>query len=579
MSLMKQGYIEGNAYSFTDTAFLKKDIESVTGAYQNTLIIPYSRNTEVEEIAKAYKCLIPDAENCIEILIGKEEYRKKLAGGYYFLLPGELPERAELKKMSAGTLPADAIKGIIYLDTGIKPVDKALLQDLSNFAGAKIDVYKADLFHVALSINKTLLKAKDEYCIRLSRLNADYALLAEIHKKLAICTGIEEVAKRVLETIVLLTACKKATLALIDDRGGYRFFSMRKDEGFDTRPVDSRDIWQKAVSDGKPFLSPADAYLLFPLISRKKPVGFIEINGITFNENIIKYEETLLPLMGTIAAIAENAYLHDEMVKRTAGLSMVNESLQKEIAERKKVEGELKKQRDHLEHLSSQLTAANKELEAFCYSVSHDLRAPLRRIDGFSKALIEEYSDKLDIQGKNYLQRMRVANLHMGQLIEDLLKLSQITRGEIHYRAVNLSALAKAVAKELQETQPGRQVEFVIADGVVVDADQHFLKIALENLLGNAWKFSRNCPNARIEFGVTQHGGKSAYFVRDNGVGFDMAFANKLFGVFQRLHSVNEFEGTGIGLATVQRIIHRHGGRIWAEGAIGQGATFYFTLM
>lgn len=253
-------------------------------------------------------------------------------------------------------------------------------------------------------------------------------------------------------------------------------------------------------------------------------------------------------------------------------------AIKEDITERKRAEDELRKQRDHLEHLTNRLTAANKELEAFCYSVSHDLRAPLRSANGFCKALLEDYSDKLDAQGKNYLQRVSAASQHMGQLIDDLLDLSRITRSEIRRKTVDLSALAKKIASEIQEAEPERQAEFIIAEKLVVNGDPHLLLIVLKNLLSNAWKFTGKRPRARIELGVKQHDEKQVYFVRDNGAGFDMAFVNKLFGAFQRLHSTTEFEGTGIGLATAQRIINRHGGQIWAEGTVDQGATFYFTI-
>ncbi|TVM04214.1 MAG: hypothetical protein CV087_00795 [Candidatus Brocadia sp. WS118] len=253
-------------------------------------------------------------------------------------------------------------------------------------------------------------------------------------------------------------------------------------------------------------------------------------------------------------------------------------AIKEDITERKRTEEELKMQRDHLEYLTNRLTASNKELEAFCYSVSHDLRAPLRGIDGFSKALLEDYSDQLDAQGKNYLQRVCAASKYMGQLIDDLLNLSRITRGEMSCKKVDLSALAKAIALELQETEPERQSEFIIAEKLVVNGSPNLLQIALKNLLSNAWKFTRKRPRAVIELGMKQHNGKPVYFVRDNGAGFDMAYVNKLFGAFQRLHPKTDFEGTGIGLATVQRIIHRHGGQIWGEGAVDQGATFFFTI-
>lgn len=227
---------------------------------------------------------------------------------------------------------------------------------------------------------------------------------------------------------------------------------------------------------------------------------------------------------------------------------------------------------------TAQLEAVNKELEAFCYSVSHDLRAPLRGIDGFSMILQKSYSAKLDEQGRNYLERVRAATQRMGHLIDDLLNMSQTARSEMSITTVNLSELAGMVAKDLQEAAPERKVAFSIAPGMAVLADAHLMRIVLDNLLGNAWKFSGKRAEARIEVGSMTNAAKSVYFVRDNGAGFDMRYADKLFGAFQRLHSVTAFDGTGVGLVNVQRIILRHGGRVWAEAAVDQGATFYFTL-
>ena len=226
----------------------------------------------------------------------------------------------------------------------------------------------------------------------------------------------------------------------------------------------------------------------------------------------------------------------------------------------------------------TELTAVNRELEAFSYSVSHDLRAPLRGIDGFSQALLEDYAEKLGAKGKNYLQRVRAASQRMAQLIDDLLQLSRLARSEMRREDVDLSGMARAIAADLQKTQPDRQVDVRIAQGVVAEGDPRLLRVVLDNLLSNAWKFTSKNPRATIEFGVIENDGRPAYFVRDDGAGFDMAYGDKLFGPFQRLHAPTEFPGTGIGLATVQRIVHRHGGRVWATGAVGQGATFSFTL-
>jgi PAS domain S-box-containing protein len=227
---------------------------------------------------------------------------------------------------------------------------------------------------------------------------------------------------------------------------------------------------------------------------------------------------------------------------------------------------------------TAQLEAANKELESFAYSVSHDLRAPLRSIDGFSQALIEDYRDVLDQTGAGYLQRVRNASQRMAQLIDDLLELSRITRREMHRESTDFSMLAQEIIADLRKEHPERAVEVSIMPGIRLQADANLLRIALENLIRNAWKFTGKQPHARIEVGMQKREDGSVYFVRDNGAGFDMSYAGKLFGAFQRLHSEAEFPGTGIGLATVQRVVRRHGGSIWVEAAPGKGATFFFTI-
>jgi PAS domain S-box-containing protein len=233
---------------------------------------------------------------------------------------------------------------------------------------------------------------------------------------------------------------------------------------------------------------------------------------------------------------------------------------------------------DRVAKRTLELEAINKELEAFSYSVSHDLRAPLRSIDGFSNKILKDYGSLFDDQAKDYFNRVMNASRHMGHLIDDLLKLARISRMELHPEEINLTDIAKNIVAELQETNPERKAEFLIDENLMARGDRSLIQVVLQNLLDNAWKYSRNAPVTRIEFGSQIRDNRTVYFIKDNGVGFDMKYVDKLFGAFQRLHSITEFEGTGIGLATVNRIIRRHHGTIWAESEINKGTTFFFTL-
>jgi len=237
-----------------------------------------------------------------------------------------------------------------------------------------------------------------------------------------------------------------------------------------------------------------------------------------------------------------------------------------------------KQAEESLKSYAGELETANKELEAFSYSVSHDLRAPLRSITGFSTILLEDYKDELDNEGKSYLKKISDSGELMGQLMDDLLKLSRVMRSDLNFERINLSDMAHKIVDELRNDEPKRKVKVTIAPNMIANGDKNLLGLVLQNLLGNAWKYSSKTSEPRIEMGTVEHNGKQAYFVHDNGVGFDMTYADKLFKPFQRLHKATEFTGTGIGLATVQRIIRRHGGEVWAESKVGEGATFYFTL-
>jgi signal transduction histidine kinase len=328
---------------------------------------------------------------------------------------------------------------------------------------------------------------------------------------------------------------------------------------------------------------------------------FLPLNRLMTNaQKLAGGDYSLVPVPGAFQEIealsATFSYMADainkreeELMERNEELTSIEEELRQQIDEYLHSQDELSMSHDEVKRLNDeleqrviertlQLETANKELESFCYSVSHDLRAPLRHINGFSQALLEDCLASLNAQGQNYLRRICAATDRMGHLIDELLELSRVSRNEMKLERVNLSEMAWSIIEELKETAPARKASFRCAADMHVNGDRNLLRLVMENLMGNAWKYTSKVEESFIEFNTLTSGGAQIFFIRDNGVGFDMKYADKLFGAFQRLHSDAEFEGTGIGLATVQRIIHRHGGKVWGEGMVGNGATFYFTL-
>lgn len=362
------------------------------------------------------------------------------------------------------------------------------------------------------------------------------------------------------EYLQLITDAMPALISDIDKDYRYRYVNKTYEEWY---RIPRTEIIGKRIPD---VIGEEGFELVRPYIDRALQGEFV-----TF--------ETHLPSYGDSQRYVLVKYIpHNDMADGSRGFF----GLVSDITERRQAEQELQLHRDHLEELvadrTAQLRMSNNELESFCYSVSHDLRSPLRSVSGFCQLLMQDHAESLDAAALDYLQRMRDSVHRMDRLIDDLLDLSRVSRVELKQETVNLSAIAKDVAELLHHNYPGRIVEYKIEENLIVRGDAVLLRVVLENLLDNAWKFTAQTSNAKVEFGSLREDNTLVYFVRDNGAGFSMNYVNKLFGVFQRLHEANEYPGTGIGLASVQRIIERHGGEVWAQGDPNKGATFFFTI-
>jgi len=397
----------------------------------------------------------------------------------------------------------------------------------------------------------------------------------------------EDMYAEVLKIILRATESEHGVFGYIDQDGALVVPSMTKGVWWEQCSVPQKDIRFPRDTWGKSSK---------PRAIREKKINYTnEPSTFSPKGHIVIYRHISMPLVyrgdaiGLIQVANKKTDYQpkDIALLENLGVQMVcalNARLQRDRQEkqRKQAEEELRQHKEHLEELvqerTVELRAVNKELEAFAYSISHDLRAPLRSIDGFSQAVLEDCRDKVSDEGRDYLRRVRSAAQHMGELIDDLLRLSRVTLTEMKHETVDLSSLASRILENLKDGQPQREAECVVPSGLIAEGDPELFKVLLENLLGNAWKFTGKKARARIEFGSGEHEGKPAFFVRDNGAGFDMTYAGKLFSPFQRLHSADEFPGTGSGLAIAQRIVFRHGGQIWGEGRVNQGATFYFTL-
>ncbi len=500
---------------------------------------------------------VEPAGNCFELFADSGVLQPLLDRGAHLLTPGMLRhwrrsyEEWGFTTEDARAFFAESHTTLVLLDTGTDPGAEKALRVMAEQLDLPWERVPVGLDHLCLQLHRIIARNRVHNLRTSEQKLSDYAMVHDLTSGITALTDEQGVIRQLMELFSMF--CAPAELCYLPL--------------YDGKPGELHCLVPPADPAGKSaeLMAMNEAHRLdrelagfrINITRDAKRIGTLALRGIAFPKYLSHYLNLSLNIAPVIALAISNARTYQAHLEAKRQVQDLN--------------GELK------ERLIT-VDALNKELETFTYSVSHDLRAPLRSLDGFTNILLRDYAQTLPPQGQKYLDRLRVNAKRMGQLIEDLLRLSRLTRAEISRRTVDLAPIARGLAEDLAQTSPQRRVRFEIADGLQAHCDAPLIRVVLENLIGNAWKYTGKVDEAVIEFGREQQGGRQVFYVRDNGDGFDMVYAETLFSPFQRLHSDAEFPGTGIGLATVQRIIQRHGGSIWAESAKGQGASFYFTV-
>ncbi|MBI2860562.1 MAG: DUF1638 domain-containing protein [Chloroflexi bacterium] len=522
-----------------------------------------------------YPSFLP--EQCFYHLQGKTLVDLYLGRGCHLVTPGwvgrwrQYADAWGFEPETAREFFRETASRITMLDTGVSATAEEDLREFAAFAGLPCEAAPVGLDFLRSLLRQAVLEwhldgAKAGLIPSGAPRTADYAMALDLAGALTRPVVEREAVENIFDMFASLFAPQTMSYLHMNDGTPGEIYTRSK------APLDraaTRERLSRFTADSA--WTESGAGFVIRIGGQSRTLGVIEIDGVSFPEHRERYLNLALALNHVCNMAIQNARTYESLEEAKRQVQEAKDRLQTYADS---VQG----LNEELNHHAAELEASNRELETFAYSVSHDLRAPLRSMEGYSSMLLEDYGDRLDEEAKKYLGYIKESSDLMGQLIDDLLKLSQVTRSDMSYEMVDMSELAKKIVAELEKTEPERKVEVTIAAGLTVCGDFNLLRVALENLLGNAWKFTGKTASPRIEVGSADRNGKQCYFVRDNGVGFNMAYADKLFKPFQRLHKASEFSGTGIGLATVQRIIRRHGGEVWAESKAGGGAVFYFTL-
>lgn len=494
-------------------------------------------------------------EQCFELLLPIDRVNHYLEQGAHLFTPAMLEHWYEVNQkwlfseQQRQDFFRESTSKLVLIDAGISPSASVRMEEIAAQLGLPWEVKTITLDHLRYQLLLQVTPWRLSLQIEKDKQLANYAMINDLLSTMVTLQDEEQVIHNTLDVFHMFCASSNVCYLSIDEHDNNKLFSMLP-------PENKQEIICTLKQQTEEYQIHGTGFNV--LIKRNQQVlGVIAIKDLTFPQYISHYINLSRNIAPVIALAVNNARIY-----------------QQQLAAEKKIKGLNYK-------LSAQLdsvNALNNELETFTYSVSHDLRGPLRSLDGFSNILLRDYSKILDARGQNFLDRIRSNAQRMGQLIDDLLRLSRLTRADLVIEAVNISDIAHELSQDLLQTEPERRVEFIIADNLTAKGDLSLLKAVLENLIGNSWKYTSKCDQAEIEINETLINEKKCFYIRDNGAGFDMKNSAKLFAPFQRLHSADDYSGTGIGLATVQRIIQRHSGKIWAESSPGHGACFYFSL-
>jgi signal transduction histidine kinase len=535
-------------------AFLKADASKIENNQNNLLFGGHCLN-KLQHSSSNNKLQISIKEQCFELLLPSEELNVYLDQGAHLFTPvmlnnwNKVNQNWKFTDSDRKFFFTESTNKLVLIDAGLNPSAIILMEQIANQLSLPWETKKITLEHLRYQLLQQVIQWRISLQSVKDKQLANYAMINDLISNMVTLQEEKQVIDQTLEVFHMFCAASNVCFLSIDEQNRDTLVSLL--------PLNNEQESIKQLrNQTKEYELDNDGFTI--LVKREQQIlGIISIKEVAFPQYIKHYLNLARNIVAVIALAINNARIYQKQLAAEQEIRSLNSELNTQL---------------------DSVNALNHELETFTYSVSHDLRGPLRSLDGFSNILLRDYAETLDERGQGFLNRIRANAQRMGQLIDDLLRLSRLTRAELIIQPIDLSAIAIELSQDLQQAEPEHPVKFIIAKDLKTTGDFSLIKAVMENLIGNSWKYTSKCTSAEIEIGKQLDHDKVCFYIKDNGAGFDMSYADKLFAPFQRLHSAEDYPGTGIGLATVQRIIQRHRGKIWAESQPDKGACFYFTL-